>query len=97
MTEVAKRKDIDPTFGRRLRELREAVGVTLVELGRRAGMLPHAIGRLEYGQREPGWQTVQRLATALGVSVADFVVASSDTPTTAVPPPEPPRPAGKHK
>ena len=71
MTNVAKKKDIDPAFGRQLRAIREAAGMTQAELGRKAGMLPHVVARLEAGQREPGWQTVLRLADALGAAVGE--------------------------
>lgn len=72
MAIVAKKKEIDPAFGRRLRELRDAAGLTQAQLGEQAGMLPHALARLERGEREPGWGTVLKLAEALGVSTEEF-------------------------
>jgi transcriptional regulator with XRE-family HTH domain len=73
MVTVAKKKDIDPAFGRRLRAIRESASLTQADLGRKAGMLPHVVARLELGQREPGWQTVLKLAAALGVGPEAFV------------------------
>jgi transcriptional regulator with XRE-family HTH domain len=67
-----KRKHIDPTFGLRLRALREAAELTQVQLGERADMHAHAIARLEAGRREPGWQTVLKLAEALACTPNDF-------------------------
>lgn len=78
MAIVAKRKDIDPAFGRRLRELRDAAGLTQADLGEKAGMLPGVIARLERAEREPGWGTVLKLAQALGVSTDEFRAADAD-------------------
>jgi transcriptional regulator with XRE-family HTH domain len=77
MIEVAKRKEIDPTFGRRLREVRKSAGLTQLELGEKAGMHQHAVARLEAGERDPGWSTVRRLASALNVTPNDFLDPNS--------------------
>jgi transcriptional regulator with XRE-family HTH domain len=60
------------TFGVRLRELREAAGLTQARLAERAGLHPQGVVKLERGEREPAWSTVQLLAAALGVSCAAF-------------------------
>ena len=60
------------SFGERLKQLREAAGLTQPELAERAGMNRFGIAKLEQGVREPTWATVQALARALGVSVATF-------------------------
>ena len=54
MIAVAKRrkKDIDPTFGRRLRALREAKGWTQAQLGEKVGMMFQNIARLEREVRD---------------------------------------------
>src|SRR5207248_62801 len=55
------------TFGRRLRHLRRARGLTLAELGARVGRAPSALSMLENGRREPRLSLIKALAEALGV------------------------------
>jgi XRE family transcriptional regulator, fatty acid utilization regulator len=64
--------DSKTDFGRRLRELRLAAGLTLEELGEKAGMHFQAIHRLERGERLPGWETLCGLADALSVPLDAF-------------------------
>jgi transcriptional regulator with XRE-family HTH domain len=73
VTALAKGKRDAKTFGARLKELRVKAGLTQAELGERMDMLPTNIARLESGGRDPSWDTVKRLAKALGVSTDDFV------------------------
>jgi predicted ATPase/DNA-binding XRE family transcriptional regulator len=59
----------DPSFGARLRRLRQAAGLTQEELAARAGLSPNAIGALERGVRKrPYPHTVRSLANALELS-----------------------------
>src|SRR5687767_14883788 len=79
-------------FAKRLKELREAAGLTQAELADRAGLHQFGVAKLEQGLREPGWATALSLAKALGISVADFVVEEGGQPR------EPPRrPRGRPK
>jgi transcriptional regulator with XRE-family HTH domain len=59
-------------FSLRLRELREAAGLTQAQLAERAGLHLHGLTKLEQGQREPAWATVQALSAALGVNCDAF-------------------------
>jgi len=62
-----------PSFGERLRELREAEGLTQQELADRAGLTLQRVFKIEQGQSEdPRWSTVLKLAAGLGVSVGKF-------------------------
>ena len=61
------------TFAERLREEREKKGLTVYALAKASGMSKQALGKLEAGQREPAWVTVQVIARALGVSCECFV------------------------
>jgi transcriptional regulator with XRE-family HTH domain len=79
-------------FGERLRELREAAGVSQYALAKRSTVTAQAISRLEKAEREPNWLTVVLLARALGVAVGDFdtgetvaELTAPDTPPTATP------------
>jgi transcriptional regulator with XRE-family HTH domain len=60
-------------FGPRLKELREAVGLTQSQLAERAGLHRQGIVKLERGEREPAWGTVLALMDALGVSCQAFL------------------------
>jgi transcriptional regulator with XRE-family HTH domain len=59
-------------FGARLRQLREAAGLTQEALAEQAGMHKFGIAKLERGEREPSWATVKTLAKALGVNCLAF-------------------------
>jgi DNA-binding XRE family transcriptional regulator len=63
-------------FASRLRQLREAAGLTQVQLAERAGPHLHGITKLEQGNREPAWSPVLALAEALGVDCMAFVANS---------------------
>ena len=58
-------------FASRLKQLRQAAGLTQTELGERAG-LSH-VPQLEQGRSEPTWPVALKLAEALGVDVGAFV------------------------
>jgi transcriptional regulator with XRE-family HTH domain len=53
-------------MGLKLRELREAVGITQRELAERLGGQQPAIARLENGHVKPDVVTLERIALALG-------------------------------
>ncbi len=59
-------------FGARLRELREAAGLTQEQLAERTGVKRDAVARWERGNREPSWGNVVSLCEALGVSCEAF-------------------------
>lgn len=60
------------TFAARLSELRRAARLSAKALSRRAGLAETTVGMLERRQREPSWDTVCKLARALGVGVEAF-------------------------
>jgi DNA-binding XRE family transcriptional regulator len=62
----------DVTFAVLLKRAREAAGLSQPQLAERAGMNRFGIAKLEQGVREPTWQTVQAIASALGLSCRDF-------------------------
>jgi DNA-binding XRE family transcriptional regulator len=66
-------------FAGRLRELREAAGLTQQELANRAGMAWRTITHLEGGDRKPTWETVLTLCQALGVLCNEFTKAPTGT------------------
>jgi transcriptional regulator with XRE-family HTH domain len=75
---MPKRPDRPTGFAQRLRELREAAGLTQEQLAERAGLYPFSLAKLEQGVHEPTWPTVLDLAEALGVAVGEFVCEDRD-------------------
>jgi transcriptional regulator with XRE-family HTH domain len=74
---------MDPKqFGPKLRELREAAGLSQKELAERSGLSQNGISHWERGDREPGWSAVLALAEALGVDVSAFVGRGRPRKTT---------------
>jgi transcriptional regulator with XRE-family HTH domain len=69
-------------FGHRLRQLREAKGWSQEELASRAKLHRTHISLIETAKRSVQLDTVERLATALGVQPADLFIP---TPATAAP------------
>ena len=61
-------------FGNRLKELREAAGLTQKALAAIAGVGQSAIAQWEAGIREPGWSKVVAIAQALGVECTAFLL-----------------------
>lgn len=59
-------------FGGRLRELREGAGLTQEDLAGKSGLTRVGIAQLETGRRKPTWETVLRLAKALGTDCKAF-------------------------
>jgi transcriptional regulator with XRE-family HTH domain len=72
----------DPNFAPRLKELREAAGLTQEQLAERAKLHKLTVAKLEQGIRQPSWVTVQALAAALGVDCLAF----QEPPETDRPP-----------
>lgn len=64
--------DLAEQVGGRIRELRAARGLTQAALAEVIGVTPEQISRIERGTREPRFATLQRMADALGVRVADL-------------------------
>jgi transcriptional regulator with XRE-family HTH domain len=70
----------ETTFASRLKERREAAGLTQAALAERAGLHALTVAKLEQGLREPTWATVQALAKALGVRCTAFEDAGPAPP-----------------
>ena len=60
-------------FGERLKELREAAGLTQAELAERAGLSQRAVSHWEQKLREPSWSAVVALSGVLDVDCTAFL------------------------
>jgi len=60
------------TLAARLRELREATGLTQVELSQKAGLKPFKVRDIEQGKAGAKWEDIEALADALGVGIESF-------------------------
>jgi len=67
------KSDIGHHVGKRLRDVRQHLGLTQPELGERAHMAAAEISKIENGRRTPTLETLERLTRALGVTVQDVV------------------------
>jgi DNA-binding XRE family transcriptional regulator len=67
-------------FAGRLRELREAAGLTQAELATKAGLTREGVAQLEVGRRKPAWETVLALCAALGCSCEAFAQPPAERP-----------------
>ena len=59
-------------FGKRVREVRQAKGLSQMALADLLQVTTTYIGRIERGERSPSLPTVARLAKVLGTSVSDL-------------------------
>ena len=72
-------------IGERVRELREAKGLSISDLAIKTGMKRPNLSRLEHGRHQPSIETLERIAESLGISVAQLVtkrLAKSTSGTT---------------
>ena len=74
-----------PDVGRGLRLLREQRGLTLRTLAQRSGLSVNAVSLIERGQTSPTVASLHRLATALGVRIADFFGSRDEESVVFVP------------
>jgi transcriptional regulator with XRE-family HTH domain len=62
----------DPVLAGLLKRLREERGITQEQLAFDADITASALSRIERGLNSPGWVTVSRIATGLGVGIAQL-------------------------
>jgi transcriptional regulator with XRE-family HTH domain len=67
-------------LGKKLRSMRQARGLTAVELAQRARVTTGFISQLEHSQTVPSLQTLQRIAAVLGVSLTYFLLEENLQP-----------------
>jgi transcriptional regulator with XRE-family HTH domain len=62
----------DDAFAAVVRSVREEQGITREALAFRAGITNGALARIELAQSCPSWDTVKRIASALGVPIGEL-------------------------
>ncbi len=83
---VADVERVSATVSQNLKLFRKQNGLTLDELSRKSGVSKGMLVEIEKGSANPSIATLCRAATALGVSVADFVGVAVSVPVRIVPP-----------
>ncbi len=63
-------------LGEAIRELRNKQGDSQAKLAKVAGITPNMLSLIERGEGNPSWATVEGIAKALGVSVAELAKAA---------------------
>ena len=66
-----KQNEANNTFGKRLKELRKAKGLTQSALAEKANIDDKHLCRIEKGRHFPTHQTLNQILTALGVTLED--------------------------
>ncbi|HJV69018.1 XRE family transcriptional regulator [Ideonella sp.] len=79
--------DINHRIARRVRELRDAAGLSLDALAERSGVSRSNISLIERGQSSPTAVVLDKLSAALGVTVASLFEASPGLAASAEPSP----------
>jgi len=67
-------------LGQRLREVRQAAGMSLRELARRLGVSPSFVSQFETGKSQPSVATLYSLSQVLDVSIDDLFEVRVDVP-----------------
>ena len=65
--------DVQARFGRRVREVREKKDISQERLGELAGLHRTYVSSLERGKRNVSLVNIEKLARALGVTMAELV------------------------
>ena len=67
------------TVGERLKEIRTAKGISQYKLSKMSGISQSAISTLESSTKSPTTDTVERLASVLGITVAELMGETVET------------------
>jgi len=65
-------KAIEKQFGKRIRELRTARGLSQEELAFKSGVHRTYLGGIERGERNPSLRNISAIAKALGVEIFEL-------------------------
>jgi len=73
-------KAIEKRFGHRVRELREAKGLSQEELAFKVGVHRTYLGGIERGERNPSLKNIDLIAKALEISLAELFLFKERKP-----------------
>ncbi|KYH31866.1 helix-turn-helix domain-containing protein [Neomoorella mulderi] len=62
-------------IGKKLKDVRESLGLTQSALAAQAGLSPAMIGQIEAGKVQPSLNTIEKIAKALGISPCYLLIA----------------------
>jgi transcriptional regulator with XRE-family HTH domain len=68
-------------LGESIRQIRQAKGLSQGEMQKRTGILRSYLSRVENGHTVPSFATLQRLASAMDVALADFFPRDDGQPS----------------
>lgn len=68
----------DLPFTNRIRDLREAKGVTQIQLADAIGMTRQTIAAIEKGKYSPSLEAAFRISAVLGASITEVFIACDD-------------------
>lgn len=69
---MAKRRDILKRFGARVRELRLETGLSQEKFAAKCDLDRTYLGSVERGERNIALRNIEKIARALGISIADL-------------------------
>jgi transcriptional regulator with XRE-family HTH domain len=75
---------IEQTLGSSLHRLREQQGISLRQLAERTSVSPSFLSQIENGQCSPSISSMEKIANALGVTLAQFFLSASPQPVNIV-------------
>lgn len=70
-------------LGKRIKALRQAIGLTQAQLAERAGYDPITISRFERGEYAPGLDALETLGQVFDVTVSEFFTSEPDEESVA--------------
>lgn len=74
---ITKKEAISIDVGNRLRQLREARGISMRTLATMSGLSANALSMIERGKTSPSVSTLYRIADALGLAVTEFFASEA--------------------
>jgi transcriptional regulator with XRE-family HTH domain len=90
-------EDRTVTFAEKLRELRDAAGLSEAKLAAKSGVSFASIHEYGLGRRKPSLTAAVKIARALGVTCEAFAGCEDVGEEPAPPPPAPKKPRGRAK
>jgi transcriptional regulator with XRE-family HTH domain len=69
----AKSQDVGVRFGERVRRLRQARGLSLLEMSLHSGLTKTFLHNVEHAKKEPCLRTIQTLARSFGLTIAQLM------------------------